>query len=211
MDWPLILSAGSLASCLCFFIYFRSYLRRQAGPEVLLAEFREEVYKLIAEIDAATDKDALLVEERVRTLRNILEDVDKRVAVHIREMDRRRFQEEAYAELGKKRRIMDSFSNPKAGQRPGAYGPQGTAPAENAEALPVTNTNTGEAAALLNGQPAGPRIMAAERPIEPKPAPFAEQVAELSRAGLSSSLIAARLGVGIAEVELAIAISKGYP
>jgi hypothetical protein len=106
MDWSIVFSAGSLILCVVFFLYFKAYLRRRTGPDRLLAEFREEVNKLIAEIDAATDKDALLVEERIKTLRGILEEVDKRIGVHLRELDRKRFQEEAYAELGRKRSII---------------------------------------------------------------------------------------------------------
>jgi hypothetical protein len=209
IDWSFIFSTASLISCVFFFLYFRSYLRRRTGPDVLLAEFREEVYKLIAEIDSATDKDALLVEERIHTLRNLLEEVDKRISVHIREVDRRRVQEEAYAELGRKRRVIDSFSNAQANRRaPRAFElfpPATVAPPENADApeLPKTTPDSD------TPPPPCPRIVVAERQIEPKPAPFAEQVAELSKAGLSAGLIAARLGVGIAEVELAIAISKG--
>ncbi|MDR3333789.1 MAG: hypothetical protein LBT13_02720 [Treponema sp.] len=170
MNISLIFSAASLILCVFFFVYFRAYLRRRTGPDRLLTEFREEVYKLIAEIDAATDKDSLLVEERIKILRTILADVDKRIGIHVRELDRQRFQEDAYAQLGKRYTKADAPS-------------------------PV-----------YDEVPPGPRIVSRE--ITLKPLPFAEQVAELSRAGFSASLIATRLGVSISEVELAIAISN---
>lgn len=218
----IMLSAASLIACVFFFVYCRAYLKRRTGPERILAEFREEVYKLIAEIDAATDKDALLVEERIKTLRALLEDVDKRISVHIREVDRRQFQEEVYAELGRKRGITNpvsaviqpfpkaydlfSGSTPKTGaeadsQKPEAF--EKEIPAVVGFTTPVDSTPI-----PLKRDSAGPRIVLAPREIEPKPLPFAEQVAELSKAGLSSSLIAARLGVSISEVELAIAITE---
>lgn len=226
MNWSIILSATSFLLCGFFFVYFRAYLRRRTGPEQLLAEFREEVYKLIAEIDAATDKDALLVEERIKTLRSILEDVDKRIGVHIREMDRRRFQEEAYAELGRKRSIIGSFPTtvPQktlkafelfsgAPQKPiqevvavsEKLGGSEKSPGVEGNVAPVLDTprTTGD------NMPIGPRIVVSQRQIEPKPLPLAEQVAELSKAGLSPDLIARRLGVSISEVEVAIAISEG--
>ncbi|MDR2633486.1 MAG: hypothetical protein LBC51_07680 [Treponema sp.] len=187
-----------------------------------MAEFREEVYKLIAEIDAATDKDALLVEERIKTLRSILEEVDKRISVHLREVDRRQFQEEAYAELGRKRSMTKPFSAliqpfPKAHDLF-----SGSAPKSGTEADSQKNEAVEEERPLASSAAVGftmpadsrpkplsvPRIVRAQREIEPKPLPFAEQVAELSKAGLSASLIAARLGVSISEVELAIAISE---
>ncbi|MDR2535172.1 MAG: hypothetical protein LBD29_03960 [Treponema sp.] len=200
MNWSIIFSVTSLILCGFFFFYFKNYLRRRTGPEQL-AEFREEVYKLIAEIDAATDKDALLVEERIKTLRGILEDVDKRIGVHIREMDRRRFQEETYAELGRKRivgafptgyqkiqKAVDLFTVPET---PGLEKSNFSEKAEPAE--PVIEPR--------------PRIVVPERQIEPKPPPFRDHVLELSKAGLAPGLIALRLNVSIAEVEAVIAIS----
>jgi hypothetical protein len=220
MNWSIILSATSLLLCGFFFVYFRAYLRRRTGPEQLLAEFREEVYKLIAEIDAATDKDALLVEERIKTLRSILEDVDKRIGVHIREMDRRRFQEEAYAELGRKRSIIGSFPATVPQKTLKAFDLFSGSPQKPIqEALAVSEKTPGvegNVASALDtprttedNMRVGPRIVVSQRQIEPKPLPLAEQVAELSKAGLSPDLIARRLGVSISEVEVAIAISEG--
>lgn len=217
----IMFSAASFIACVFFFVYCRAYLKRRTGPERILAEFREEVYKLIAEIDAATDKDALLVEERIKTLRALLEDVDKRISVHIREVDRRQFQEEVYAELGRKRGITNPFSaviqpfpkaydlfsgTPKTGAE--ADSPKHEALEKEIPAVVGFTTPVDSTPIPLKRDPTGPRIVRAPREIAPKPLPFAEQVAELSKAGLSSSLIAARLGVSISEVELAIAITE---
>ncbi|MDR0561294.1 MAG: hypothetical protein LBG73_01220 [Spirochaetaceae bacterium] len=201
MDWAIIFSAASLILCGCSFLYFKSYLRRRTGSERLLAEFREEVYKLIAEIDAATDKDALLVEERIKTLRTVLEDVDKRIGLHIREIDRRRFQEEAYAELGRKRSIIGSIQSvplttPKAAELFPA--PAKAVPAPESPPAAVPEEPRAE----------NPRIVVSPNQIEPKPPPVREQILELSKAGLDTRLIALRLGIGIAEVETTIAIAE---
>ncbi|MDR1985855.1 MAG: hypothetical protein LBP88_02645 [Treponema sp.] len=226
MNIAMVLSVSTLIACVCFFIYCRAYLRRRTGSERILAEFREEVYKLIAEIDAATDKDALLVEERIKTLRATLEEVDKRISVHLREADRRQCQEEVYAELGRKHRLTNPFSAviqpfPKAydlfsgsSAKTGTKGnPEEPEAAEKdipvASSAAVGFTAPADTAPIpLKREPVGPRIVRAQREITPKPPPFAEQVAELSKAGLSASLIATRLGVSLSEVELAIAISE---
>ncbi|MDR3342474.1 MAG: hypothetical protein LBT14_06745 [Treponema sp.] len=199
MALSLIFSGVSLMVCGFFFVYFRAYLRRRTSSEQLLAEFREEVYKLIAEIDAATDKDALLVEERIKTLRTLLADVDKRISILARELDRRRSQEEAFAELGRRRVTTAGTGAGVAAEGVSAMHPAAVAYHEG-EAPPRNKER----------EPGGPRFVVAAREIEPKALPFAERVVELSRAGLSSSLIAARLGVSISEVELAIAISEGH-
>jgi hypothetical protein len=220
----MVLSVSTLIACVFFFIYCRAYLRRRTGSERILAEFREEVYKLIAEIDAATDKDALLVEERIKTLRAILEEVDKRISVHLREVDRRQFQEEAYAELGRKRSMTSPFSAviqpfPKAYDLFSGSSAKTSTEADSQEPEAAEKEIPAAASAAvgftaptdtppLKREPVGPRIVRAQREITPKPLPFPEQVAELSKAGLSASLIAARLGVSLSEVELAIAISE---
>ena len=224
MQVSMVLSTVTFMACVFFFIYCRAYLRRRTGSERILAEFREEVYKLIAEIDAATDKDALLVEERIKTLRSLLEEVDKRISVHLREVDRRQFQEEAYVKLGRKHSVTSPFSAviqpfPKAydlfsgaSAKTDTEGDSKT-PAAAAKDIPaaaaVGFTAPADRGPLpLTREPAGPRIVRAPREITPNPPPFPEQVAELSKAGLSASLIAARLGVSLSEVELAIAISE---
>ncbi|MDR2397212.1 MAG: hypothetical protein LBD74_00455 [Spirochaetaceae bacterium] len=226
MQVSLVLSVISLAACVIFFIYCRAYLRRRTGSERILAEFREEVYQLIGEIDAATDKDALLVEERIKNLRSILEEVDKRMNVHLREMDRRRSQEEAYAELGRKHSLSGA-SSALIQPFPTVYDRfAGASAPVNTEALPheeIAAAETELPAATVVGfsppgadsvpprlkrEPLGPRIVRSAREITPKAPPFQEQVADLSKAGLSAGLIAARLGVSLSEVELAIAIAE---
>ncbi|MDR2534704.1 MAG: hypothetical protein LBD29_01565 [Treponema sp.] len=218
MDWSIMFSGTSLILCGLFFFYFRGYLRRRTGSERLLSEFREEVYKLIAEIDAATDKDALLVEERIKTLRSILEDVDKRIGVHIREIDRRRFQEEAYAELGRKRSIIGSFSGTVPSKTPKVVELFPDIPPKNPELVVFPEKSEGSGSADMiqeppplekpNPPPKLPHIVVPEQQLQPKPPPLREQIVELSRAGLDPSLIALRLGVGVAEVETVLAIAK---
>lgn len=203
MNWSLFFSTLSLILCVGFFFYFRNYLRRRTGPNRLLAEFREEVHSLIAEIDAATDKDALLVEERIKTLRSILEDVDKRIGVHIREMDRRRFQEEAYAELGRKRSIIGS-AQPVPQKTPKVVELFPVSAKVIPDVVPFPEPKSVQAIP----QPAGPRIVIAEHQIPPKAPPLREQILDLSKAGLDARLIALRLGVSITEVETVIAIAE---
>jgi hypothetical protein len=172
--------------CLCvFFCFFAGiYLRRRTGQERILAEFREEVYKFTAVIDAAADRNSLLVEDRIKSLKALLEEVDKRMGLYTRELDRRRVQEKAYAELGKTR-SAPSLPREKAPEPP----PE--PPPEEPEKSPKGDEEK------------------SARKIEPKPPSLAEQATKLARAGFSANIIAARLGVSISEIELVLAITKG--
>ncbi|MDR0411290.1 MAG: hypothetical protein LBH75_04875 [Treponema sp.] len=170
-----IISIITLGLCLLFFISCRAWLEKRTGQDRILTEFREEVSKLIAEIDAATDRDAILIEDRIKSLKTLLEDVDKRIILYGQEMSRRQDHARTYAELGKKRL---SATAPKTITEP-----------------PVPP---------VDEEP--PLIHAETVQTPPVPKTISEQVTELSRAGFSPNLIAARLGVSISEVELAIAI-----
>ncbi|MDR3167731.1 MAG: hypothetical protein LBT93_07290 [Treponema sp.] len=198
MTVSLFFSLASFTLCVLFCLLAGVYLRRRTGQERILAEFREEVYKLVAVIDAATDKDALLVEDRIKSLRALLEEADKRMGVYTREMDRRRAQEKAYAELGKTHITPFPRENSSGGKG-----------AEDKKEPGLQKTEPMEPPGAGEGEPApGPRFVQASRKIEPKPPPIAEQVTKLARAGFSPNIIAARLGITISEVELILAISK---
>jgi hypothetical protein len=164
----LIFSGASLVLCAFFFVYFHLYIRRRTGSQSILAGYREEVNRLIAEIDRATDRDARLVEERIAALRKVLEDADRRIAL----LDRRRASTELYTALGKAAPASEIPPSPASPVSPAPPMPE-TSPAAGGEARPLT-----------------------------------ERVAELSRQGFAAELIAARLGLSLSEVELAIAVSR---
>jgi hypothetical protein len=223
----IVLSAGSLILSGFTFVFFLAYLKRRTGRDRILAELlsdlREEAAKIEREINAATDRDITLIEDRVKTLRTLLEDTDRRIAVYVRELERRQDQEEAFAALGREPAAVVNAAVPLRGS--GAYtGNRRPPPAENPVYLPsglfnsdVTPQNTvGSPPVEAASPPPEPavglaggnakRIVRSSTPVAPKPLPFAERVAELYRAGFSSNLIASRLGSTVTEVELAIAL-----
>ena len=236
MTTALIFSTGSLILCGFSFVFFLNYLKRRTGRErilsELLADLREEAAKIEREINAVTDRDVTLVEDRVKTLRALLEDTDRRIAVYVREFERRRSQEETFAVLDgetpsnavKNTRMAAGGAYLAPEKAAGGVVPaagSGRAGAEEPVYLPgeLFHPDTAPMAAAASRGPAVPEsaapgpdsgrakyITRSARPLAPKPLPFAERVAELYRAGFSSSLIASRLGATITEVELAIAL-----
>jgi hypothetical protein len=134
MTLPIIFSAASLILCGFFFVYFQSYLRRKTGPREILEDYREEVNKLIVEIDAATERDAYLVEERIKSLKKLLEELDKKIEVYVREFERRRSTETVYNALGRNAKPVPS-PEPPAGQAGEKAPPE--APVRKAESRPL--------------------------------------------------------------------------
>jgi hypothetical protein len=194
MALAIVFSAASLLICGFSFIYFQAYLRRRTGTKRILAEFEEEVNNIVATIDAAADRDITLVEERVRSLKALLDAADRRITAYAREMDSRAAQETAYAAL----------SRPPAQAAP--QPPSAEAPAVPPAAQAKARALSGGTIALPLGD--GPRFVKSPNPVKPKPRPLTERVSELSQNGLSPEAIASRLGVTISEVDLALAVSE---
>ncbi len=207
------LSAGAVSLILwaVSFLYFRSYLSRRTSAQRVLSEFRDEVDKLVAEIDAATDRDVQLVEDRMKALRALLDEAEKRVGTMRREVERRSSEERAYAELGKRARPLSLFPSDEAPAPPPAARPEPREPASLQEPAlsPTAKSTAGREfrTAPEDGESKEARFIRAQMQIAPKEPPFAERVAELSRAGFSAEIIAARLGKTVGEVDLAIALN----
>jgi hypothetical protein len=190
MTLPVFISLGSLILCFLSIFFFRFYIKRRTSQEQILRDIREGVDKILTEIDRITDEDILLIEERENKLRGIIEEADRRVRVYTENLSRRRNAAEAYAELGRAQGRIPREGDPLPG---GAVvpevSPQGVPPVppalENSPALPVAG-----------GAP------------EPSPRSFGERARELAELGLSARVIASRLGVSIAEAELALAIRE---
>jgi len=187
MNISIVISIGTLVFCFIMFFYFSWYIKRRISSSELLAERQKEVYRLIAEIDSITDRDAQLVEERIKTLRTLLDDTEKRIAVYVNELEKSRTSEALYTSLG--RGIRDALNTPVK---------PAPAPVEvlsNQPALTVIRNNTTasppaaqqhEVSAPLSGQQIRP------------------QIDLLIGEGFSQSEIASRLGISIAEVNLAM-------
>lgn len=155
------------------FLYLRSFIIKKTSKDRILAEFREEIDRLITDIDAATDRDIALIEDRVKTLKNLLEETDKRILAYKKEVHRKVMEEQAYAELGRR------------------------------QGRPVIKTEIVETDTPISK----PRFIRSESEIKPKAPTFSERVMELYQAGFSPELIANKLKVTVAEVDLAINVS----
>jgi hypothetical protein len=138
----MILSAGSLLLTCFTFVFFLNYLKRRTGRDRILAELlgdlREGAAEIEREINAVTDRDVTLVEDRVKTLRALLEDTDRRIAVYVRELERRQDQEETFAVLDKETPVIAARNAVKS---PGTYSELGNrrpvpAPVTPAEGSP---------------------------------------------------------------------------
>ena len=229
MSASLLLSVISLCLCVSGFFFCRWYIVKKTAANELLERYRDEVNRLIAEIDAATDRDSLLVEDRIKTLRRLIDDTDRRISVYIREIQRNRSGDAMYTSLGRGiRAALDSRPPAAQGQASSA---ELASPAEselplfpadivesisqNAEKTPAPRkrgSRKNQTQPAAQAKPAKPKEPASQTPPANVAAQGAQrtkpkikvQIAEMSAQGLSPSEIASRLGISLAEVDLAL-------
>ncbi len=207
MSIELIIAIINAGACALFFIYCRAYLKKRTGQERILAEFKEEVSKLVAEIDMATDRDVKLVEDRIKTLKGLLDTVDKRIVMYDEELSKRRAHEEAYAELGRRRVLEPPLL--ESGLEGGSAQSLLNRPAREPYADPSPPRAPQEEPTETAADSGNDAVPAAEQsPEDESPAQRRVRIAEMAKAGFAPRLIATRLGMSISEVELAIAIAE---
>jgi len=222
MTISLIVSIISLSLFVSGFFFLRWYISQRTDASRLLEEYRDEVRRLISEIDAATDRDSRLVEERIKTLRTLLDDTDKRISVYTRELQRSRNSEAIYKKLGNGiREALDSISTspqemPSQIETPSQQAAQ--APAETAPSKKPAQFSEVNELPFSDEEKGGPPPQAGNVKKQKKrktaniksPSVRHEkqgikmQIAQMAIQGLSPSQIASRLGITLAEVDLAL-------
>lgn len=167
----------------------RSQVRSALGSGDEIARVRREIGALIIELDASADRNITIVEDRLKSLKDLLADADSRIALLSQERVKRPTEGVMYDRLGRA-----SESHQKALETGRVQPTSQTMPPE----VDGTRTQPG------SEQPI-PFIRFSEKPL-PTEEPFADAVRTLSLRGFSSDVIAARLGTTIAEVDLAISL-----
>lgn len=211
-------------------LYVRARLRRALELEGLLGEIRKEVRVLNIEINETADRNISLLEDRMDSLRSLLDEADRRMGVVRKELSARAAEREVYSHLGRPRpRAGEEAQGGEggyAGFAPAAPGP-GPRPAERLEPRPEPRPEP-RAAGGEDAEGRLPEAAGAEEPIrlelsrEPRrppeirrasesvipPRPLRERAIELHRKGFSPDIIAARLGATVAEIELLVSLEE---
>lgn len=193
---------------LWLFFYIR--YKKIFSPENILHSIRDEVDKLLIEIDKSADMDLTLIEERTNNLRAMIDEADKRIQLAI--------SEEHKAEMGQKGNKKINAETRKALT---AY--------QKAKPRPAENTNADE----LTYKPEEHIAQSAVEPVEPvihqhqtasvaqtelpfelsvsqdfvqNEKTFQQQVIDLWRQGLDTEFIAEKLKVSYDEVQMIVDI-----
>jgi len=208
----LMLAAIDVAGLFAIWFILRARVRRFLELESLLAGVREEARALVTELNETADRNVSLVEDRMESLRELLDETDRRIGVAKRELASRAAEREVYARLNKRRPIVPGGGEvavPPSQARALEAGIEADAPSsaqDSPDDAPAPGSDrTGEAAAgaLPEVTLSKERIQAAKSPRE--------RAIELHRSGFSAEIIAARIGATVAEVELMIEMEEMRP
>lgn len=166
-------------------VWTRVRVRRALGSEEELDRIRREIGSLIIELDASADRNITVLEDRLTTLKDMIIESDKRIAILSNDRGKRQPEPSVYDRMGRK-----AIQQP----RPEDVSQLESETSESAARRPV------EAADI-------PFIRFSEKPLSIEE-PFADKVLSLSRKGFSSDIIAARLGATITEVEMVLSMER---
>jgi len=180
------------------FFYFKWYIKKRTSVSGQLEEYRNEVIKLNAEINSVTDRNLTLIEDKVKKLKELLEEADKRVAVYAGELEKSRRGEALYTSLG--RGIRAALKTE-----------------ESAPASPLLSPVRPQDAAIKPSEPPPARPAQTPAAQEPPPSKSASKrqirssIDLLLNEGLSPEQVASRLDISIAEVNLAMNLRRAKP
>jgi len=174
------------------FFYFSRYIRRRTSVSGQLEEYRTEVIRLNAEINSVTDRNLMLIEDRVKKLKELLDETDRRVSVYVRELEKSRKGEALYTSLG--RGIRAAL---KTEEEPAPAAPRLSLVRPQEYPAPMTPP-----------APQTPAVTDAPLLKPPSKRQIRSSIDLLLNEGLAPEQIASRLDISIAEVNLAMNLRR---
>lgn len=166
-------------------------IERRIQPTVILEQIRAEIDELMVEFNQTTERNVVLIEERILRLNKLLEEADRRASVLRRDIDAHQGPVRVYA-------------------RPTV--PKPTAPESPARAVEDTPTrSTGEPEPAAEASTDSPAVGAsAAVPLNPAAAVGDKRarIVDLHEKGIAANIIAARVGSTVGEVELIVSLTQ---
>lgn len=208
-----------LTITLFLFLFRRTTLQNRAGK--LLKEVRGQMNDILTELDRVADRNVSILEERIRKVEKVIGEADKRLRLLDESMQNQRRSDKHYTALKKNRPVvMKSGSKPSAVpvkkvavQQQDLFSgvPEGRGNSGNIQPVNITS---GDAEVSLSRSDENPSAVPANSSTESSAESRSRKsrVLALFNNGDAPSLIASKLSVTTAEVELILSIHdrKGF-
>jgi hypothetical protein len=155
MARTLLLAAAVAVGYVLVYFVLRRKIARTLAAATVLREVREEVNRILVELNQTTHRNVTLLEDRIASLTELLARADKKIALARREAEKQELAERVYSELaGRRQGPGTAFAEPgapPAGRS--APAPAEAAPGPQGEADPRTEAvrlaQAGLSAALI--------------------------------------------------------------
>ena len=94
---------GALAIAGYFIVYLilKAKLNKSVDPKAILESIREEVDRIIVELNSTTDRNITLLEDKVQSLSTLLEQADKKIGILRREIEKHELSAKVYSDLAR--------------------------------------------------------------------------------------------------------------
>ena len=233
----LILLALDIGGLLLVYVLLRDRVRRATTANAQISEIRDEMSRLVVDLNQTTDRNIALIEDRIASLNELLSAADKKIGLLHREIEKHDVGTQVYSRLVEGRPMRGPPSGqelPRAHAQAAGAGQGAQAPGVAAQEPRGGQEPQGAGgAALARGQEPQRGKGAAQLPPlsvelsdmshrpgpagtpgtqggqEPQGAPDLQQrVLMLHRAGFAASLIASRVGAPLGEIELIISLEQ---
>lgn len=176
-----------------FVLYVR--MKDRFSPARVLGEIRTEMDRLIQDLGRETDRDVAILEDRIRGLRELMDEADRRILLANREETKRKSLPEIPV------RQEQPAANTRG--RTGGAAKQAVAPdLFTVETAPVVTPERTEPVIIYTK----PRISRRESQLEPE-IPVRDRVVEMARKDISPEIIAKTLRISQGEVDLILAMN----
>lgn len=196
-----LLMACNACVLVFMFLYLKARINKLLDIDSNIDRVKIEIGSLIAEMNAATDRNLSLIEDRITALKEQALLVDRKIALLNSETSKKQKSQETYMELSRVKKI-EPETNLKAETQEEKIIKSNYEKAR--EELPLFDSvNESEKTKVLKTE----RIVSAPTMImNSKSIP--EKIIEMYAMGFSSEVISSKLGISVSEIELAINLEE---
>ena len=113
----LILAAVAAGYAVVYFL-LKKKIARALSSAAVLREVREEVNRILVELNQTTHRNVTLIEDRIAALSELLARADKKIALVRREEEKKELADRLYTELAARRREAAPVEAPPAQEKP---------------------------------------------------------------------------------------------
>jgi len=186
----IILVTLNLLAMFLFYIFLKSRFSQKR----ILRELRSEVDTLIVELGREADRDVAILESRIKNLRALIDEADKRILLAGKETLQKQEESDILQRI-QKPMAQTAMSKPKQPITERSIEVQTPSPQEAKSSVEPVRIYT------------RPHIVNSDKKIEPF-VPVQERVIDMARQGFSAEMISGNLSLSLGEVELIIDMNR---